>query len=93
MMIPDGLELSVLNTLWAMMAGERFELDDSRARQILKHIHTSFRLQDMSGGILNQMPFLRFLAPELTSFNKLRLVLQGLITFIKVNFSYYVDAF
>ncbi|CAH1392903.1 unnamed protein product [Nezara viridula] len=77
------VEISVMNILWSIVAGGRFQLDDKKARVLIDHIHTSFRLQDMSGGILNQMPFLRFICPELTSFNKLKDVLGNLTTFVK----------
>lgn len=30
----------------------------------------------MSGGVLNQMPFLRFIAPNATGYNKIRFVLK-----------------
>lgn len=84
MVLPEILEISVVNILWSIVAGRRFELDDKKARMLIDNIHTSFRLQDMSGGILNQMPFLRFICPELTSFNKLKDVLGNLTSFVKV---------
>lgn len=37
----------------------------------------------MSGGILNQMPFLRFLAPNATGYNRLLYVLNKLQTFLE----------
>ncbi|RZB39555.1 p450 domain containing protein, partial [Asbolus verrucosus] len=66
-----AFDVSVLNVLWAMMAGERFDINDERLLKLLKIIHDAFRLTDMSGGMLNQMPFLRFIAPETCGYNKL----------------------
>nr|BAN14691.1 cytochrome P450 [Plautia stali] len=83
LVIPGIVEISVVNILWSIVAGRRFELDDKKAQDLVDNIHTSFRLQDMSGGILNQMPFLRFICPELTSFNKLKDVLGNLTSFVK----------
>uniref|UniRef100_T1H914 Uncharacterized protein n=1 Tax=Rhodnius prolixus TaxID=13249 RepID=T1H914_RHOPR len=80
--IPEALQVSVINSLWAIVAGERFKTDDSRPKELMKHINLSFKLQDMSGGILNQMPIIRYIAPELSSFNKLKFVLNSLISFI-----------
>ncbi|KAF4519623.1 hypothetical protein B566_EDAN003790, partial [Ephemera danica] len=63
--------VSVLNALWAVVAGQRFELTDSRLLAIFKLQHDSFRQLDMSGGIINQMPFIRFVAPERSGYNTL----------------------
>ncbi|XP_014242400.1 methyl farnesoate epoxidase-like isoform X2 [Cimex lectularius] len=81
--VPNILGVSVVNSLWSMVAGERFKVGDSRPLELLNFISLGFRLQDMSGGLLNQMPFLRFIAPELSSFNKVRLVLNTLTKFLQ----------
>jgi methyl farnesoate epoxidase/farnesoate epoxidase len=79
-----AFDVSVLNVLWAMMAGERFNIDDERLRKLLNIIHDAFRLTDMSGGILNQMPFLRFIAPETCGYNQLVNVLVRMWEFLEV---------
>ena len=38
---------------------------------------------DMSGGVLNQMPFLRFIAPNATGYNKIRFVLKRFENFLR----------
>ncbi|XP_014283057.1 methyl farnesoate epoxidase [Halyomorpha halys] len=81
--LPSIFDISIMNILWSLVSGRRFELDDKKAQVLIDTIHASFRLQDMSGGILNQMPFLRFICPELTSFNKLKAVLTKLTSFVK----------
>lgn len=78
-------DVSVLNGLWAMMAGQRFEIDDERLRKLLKIIHDAFRIVDMSGGLLNQMPFLRFILPGASGYNKLREVLDTMWEFLGVS--------
>lgn len=81
-------DVSVLNGLWAMMAGQRFEIDDERLKKLLKIIHDAFRIVDMSGGLLNQMPFLRFISPGASGYTKLREVLDGMWEFLGVSSSF-----
>lgn len=78
-------DVSVLNGLWAMMAGQRFEIDDERLRKLLSIIHDAFRVVDMSGGMLNQMPFLRFISPGAIGYNTLREVLDRMWEFLGVS--------
>lgn len=54
---------SILNTIWTMLAGQRYDLDDERLKELLLSITKLFRIVDMSGGLINQMPFIRFIAP------------------------------
>ncbi|KAJ8867266.1 hypothetical protein PR048_031065 [Dryococelus australis] len=79
----DAFDICVLNSLWAMLAGERFSLEDSRLAELLDIVHESFRMLDMSGGLLNQMPFLRFLAPDRCGYRRLVHVLQRLWHFLR----------
>ncbi|KAE8748590.1 Cytochrome P450 CYP305, partial [Frankliniella occidentalis] len=58
-----AFDVSVLNVLWARLDGRRFRRDDARLDSLLHTLHDCFRETDVSGGLLNQMPFLRFVAP------------------------------
>ncbi|XP_063236602.1 methyl farnesoate epoxidase-like isoform X2 [Bacillus rossius redtenbacheri] len=78
----DAFDASVLNALWALLAGRRFNLDDERLRGLLDSVHASFRVLDMSGGLLNQMPFLRWLAPERSGYSHLVRVLCRMWDFL-----------
>lgn len=51
---------------------------------LLKMIHDSFRVIDMSGGILNQFPFVRYIAPTLSGYKPLINTLSPLWAFLKV---------
>lgn len=77
-------DTSVLNVLWAMMAGERFQLDDERLKKLLEIMHDAFRITDISGGMLNQLPLLRFIAPNATGYNKLMEILTRMWEFLEV---------
>ncbi|CAG9864108.1 unnamed protein product [Phyllotreta striolata] len=79
----DAFDVSVLNGLWAMMAGQRFETDDKRLRRLLQIIHDAFRLVDISGGMLNQMPFLRYVAPNASGYNQIREILERMWEFLE----------
>jgi methyl farnesoate epoxidase/farnesoate epoxidase len=81
----DAFDVCVLNSLWAMLAGHRFALDDKRLMELLDIVHTSFRMIDMSGGLLNQMPFLRFIAPDCSGYNQLLTILHRMWNFLRVS--------
>ncbi|XP_037035613.1 methyl farnesoate epoxidase-like [Bradysia coprophila] len=76
-------DVPVLNILWALLAGHRFSLEDERLSMLLKMIHDSFRVIDMSGGILNQFPFVRYIAPNGSGYKPLVNTLSPLWAFLK----------
>ncbi|XP_016665155.1 methyl farnesoate epoxidase-like isoform X1 [Acyrthosiphon pisum] len=76
-------EVSVLNGLWAMLAGGRFSLNDSRLARVVELIHESLRILDMPGGILNQWPFIRYLAPKLSRNKHLKQIINELYILLK----------
>lgn len=75
-------DVPVLNVMWALLAGYRFHADDERLLMLMKMIHESFRVIDMSGGILNQFPFIRHIFPEKSGYRKLIRTLQPLWKFL-----------
>ncbi|XP_049962656.1 methyl farnesoate epoxidase-like [Schistocerca serialis cubense] len=78
-----AFDICVLNSLWAMLAGKRFALNDHRLSELLNIVHSSFRATDMSGGLLNQMPYLRFIAPRASGYVTLVNNLQRMWNFMK----------
>lgn len=60
---------SVINVLWTFTAGEQISRNDERLTRLLTLMQQRSKAFDMSGGILNTMPFLRYIAPEKTNFN------------------------
>lgn len=83
-LIHNTFDISAINVLWAMMAGERFDLEDSRLIKLFNIIHTAFQTVDISGGILNHMPFLRYVAPDACGYNRIVDTLKQLWGFIEV---------
>lgn len=65
----------------------RFKLDDKRLEWICDTIHSSFRVIDMSGGVLNQFPPIRHICPNKSGFKPLVNLLKPLLDFINVTLS------
>ncbi|XP_050311649.1 uncharacterized protein LOC126747190 [Anthonomus grandis grandis] len=78
-----AFDVSVLNALWAMLAGVRFDVNDARLTELLHILHDCFRIVDISGGLINQMPILRFVAPDATGYNQFLDVLNRMWTFLQ----------
>lgn len=49
----------------------RFEYDDKRLQKLIYMIHECFRVIDMTGGILNLLPWVRHLAPQMSGYKPL----------------------
>ncbi|XP_029164018.1 methyl farnesoate epoxidase-like [Nylanderia fulva] len=64
-------DIAVLNALWFMIAGHRFDYEDQKVQEVLVVVHDVFRLMDPLGGVMSQMPFLRFVIPEQSGYNEL----------------------
>ncbi|XP_063701883.1 methyl farnesoate epoxidase-like [Culicoides brevitarsis] len=79
----DGFDIPVLNVMWAFLSGSRFELDDERLPELTKMIHDSFRVIDMSGGLLNLWPSIRYFLPEKSGYKPLLRTLEPLWAFLQ----------
>lgn len=67
------LSPSVLNILWTFIAGKKVKRTEERLIRLLDLLKLRSRAFDVSGGWLVSMPFLRYVAPEWSSYN---LILQ-----------------
>ncbi|XP_066254630.1 uncharacterized protein [Euwallacea similis] len=79
----NAFAIYVLNALWAMIAGQRFDDNDERLKKLLNIIYDSFRIIDISGGLIDQVPFLRHIAPSAIGYNQVMDVLNQMWTFMK----------
>ncbi|XP_059612681.1 uncharacterized protein LOC132259145 [Phlebotomus argentipes] len=79
----NAFDICVLNVLWTLMAGKRFDLEDKRLTVLMKLIHESFRIIDMSGGILNQYPAIRHILPNLSGYRPLVEAFKPLWSFLR----------
>ncbi|XP_011699204.1 PREDICTED: probable cytochrome P450 305a1 [Wasmannia auropunctata] len=75
-------DVAVLNSLWITIAGHRFEYEDQKLQETLETLHNAFRLINTMGGVISQMPFLRFVIPELSGYNELMRILNKLWRFL-----------
>uniref|UniRef100_A0A6E8VMM6 Cytochrome P450 n=1 Tax=Anopheles coluzzii TaxID=1518534 RepID=A0A6E8VMM6_ANOCL len=63
------LALSVINVLWTIVTGSRVAREDDRLQRLLELLQERSKVFDMAGGTLNQLPWLRFIAPEWSGYN------------------------
>ncbi|XP_067644720.1 probable cytochrome P450 305a1 isoform X2 [Eurosta solidaginis] len=63
---------SVLNVLWTLTAGKGIDRDDKRLQKLLQLLGRRAKAFDMCGGVLTQIPWLRYVAPNWTGYNLIR---------------------
>lgn len=68
----DALTLPVLNSLWNITAGSRHEVHDSVFQNYIRMQGNFTRKNDSSGGLINMFPWLRFICPEASGFNRVK---------------------
>jgi cytochrome P450 family 2 subfamily L len=73
------IQSAVMNVMWELTAGAKFE--DSKLLMLIKKRSTAF---DMAGGLLNQIPWIRFLAPVSTGFSLIQNINQQLYSLLSV---------
>ncbi|XP_059488655.1 probable cytochrome P450 305a1 [Neocloeon triangulifer] len=71
----------VMSVLWELTAGTKFSDDDPSLGRLLELMKRRARSFDMSGGVLSQFPWLRFVAPDSSGFNLLNTVNSELNAF------------
>jgi methyl farnesoate epoxidase/farnesoate epoxidase len=67
----SAFDISVLNLMWVLLKGERFELSDERLIELVAAVHKNFQVIDMSGGILNLFPLIRHIFPVASGYREL----------------------
>ena len=63
------ISTSVVNILWTFTTGSKIKRNDKRLLKFFELLQKRSKAFDVSGGILSQMPWLRFIAPEATGYN------------------------
>jgi len=89
------LQSAVMNVLWELTAGTKFE--DPKLLTLMRKRNSAF---DMAGGLLNQIPWIRYLAPKMTGYSLITDINQQLYSLISVRTglndyfltSYYIGA-
>ncbi|XP_058793282.1 probable cytochrome P450 303a1 [Phymastichus coffea] len=66
----DFFGVPVLNTLWTMMAGKRYNFNDEELIYLQRIFTRLLRDVDMFGCLFGHFPFLRYIAPEMSGYRK-----------------------
>lgn len=66
--IQKAFSVYILNTLWKMMSGIRYERENSRLKKLQAILHNIMDSVDMMGCPFSHFPFLRFIAPDLSGY-------------------------
>jgi Cytochrome P450 len=83
----DFLATNVINILWTFTTGEKIERSNERLKSFLVLMKKRTEAFDINGGLLNQMPWLRFIIPELSGFN----LINNLNKQLKIFFTEIID--
>ncbi|CAB3259871.1 unnamed protein product [Arctia plantaginis] len=82
-LINNMFNITIVNILWRLVAGKRYDLDDANLKLLCDIITRLFRAVDMSGGILNFLPFVRHVAPNLSGYNELCSIHKAIHDFLR----------
>lgn len=61
--------IHVLNTLWTMLAGIRYDSDDEELKHLQELLSQLFQRAHMFGALFSHFPILRVMAPEYSGYN------------------------
>ncbi|KAJ0178311.1 hypothetical protein K1T71_006134 [Dendrolimus kikuchii] len=75
--------ITIVNIMWQLVAGKRYDLEDQRLKKLCNLITDLFKAVDMSGGVLNFVPFLRYLFPNAIGYTKLKLIHNNIHQFLE----------
>ncbi|XP_014366316.2 probable cytochrome P450 305a1 [Papilio machaon] len=64
------LATSVMNILWTYIAGERIE--EKRLKHLLELLNARSKAFSIAGGLLNQVPWCRFIFPEMSGYSLIK---------------------
>ncbi|XP_058122926.1 methyl farnesoate epoxidase-like [Anopheles ziemanni] len=79
----SSLDIALLNVVWVMMAGQRYEFENARLKWLADTIHKTFHVIDISGGTLNRFPWLRHVCPESSGYGPMMRLLKPLWAFLE----------
>ncbi|CAG7727850.1 unnamed protein product, partial [Allacma fusca] len=80
--LQESIEIAALNSLWVILTGEKYDLEDPEKKEILKTITDGVSDQSIMG-IVVFLPWLGKLFPEMTGWNKALKCLDGPVQMVK----------
>lgn len=82
--LSQKLSLSVLNVLWIITGGKQLSKDD-RLDDLLSLLRKRSKAFDMAGGILNQLPWIRFIFPNYSGYTVIQSLNSKLFELFQVS--------
>lgn len=82
--VHDRFAVSIINILWAIIAGVRYRHDDANLRKMLTVIQQSFRAGSVRGNLVNTYPFLRYIPPFREEFRMLTEGVDKVVAMVQV---------
>lgn len=79
----DAFNSYVLNTLWCMTAGTRYDRDNLKLQQLQKLLNTLVLNLDMIGAPFSHFPLLRFIAPSFSGYKQFVEIHQTMHSFFE----------
>ncbi|XP_015602519.1 probable cytochrome P450 303a1 [Cephus cinctus] len=79
----DAFGIPVLNTLWRMMTGKRYNPDDAELKYLQKIATQLLKDVDMVGSTFSYFPILRYLAPEMSGYKSFVATHERIWRFLK----------
>lgn len=76
------LQSAVMNVMWELTAGSKFE--DPNLLTLMSKRSNAF---DMAGGLLNQIPWIRYIAPDRTGYSLITHINRQLYSLISVRYT------
>ncbi|XP_055604245.1 probable cytochrome P450 305a1 [Uranotaenia lowii] len=74
-------QVSVLNVLWTFASGKRIGKGNMHLNDLLDTLKKRLEMFDIAGGLLNQVPWLQYIAPEWSGYNIVKRFSYKLIDF------------
>nr|CAD7392258.1 unnamed protein product [Timema cristinae] len=76
--------IPVVNVLWAVVAGKRFDHNDKEFVKLVRGLFRMFRAGNAAGGIMDLFPLLRYVAPSLGGYKEMKEATHDIYEFFKV---------
>jgi hypothetical protein len=76
--------LPMLNTVWSMISGKRYDLKDPKLIKFAGLIDTYFRTGSIGAGLLTAYPFLVDVAPKVVKFDKQQEINREIQAYLEV---------
>ncbi|CAD0200803.1 unnamed protein product [Chrysodeixis includens] len=71
-LVNNMFNITIVNILFRLVAGKRYDLEDEKLTMLCNLIMRVFRATDMSGGILNYIPYIQYIAPDLSGYTEIK---------------------